>query len=203
MNHVGSLLLGELEAIAENGPDCGGHYRNFHDLVVREGRVFEPRSRPLTIPQLAPRNCFFNSLLLAAVRGFPYVEGFAVAGPVPTIVCHAWNVDPRGRAIDATWPQPGIAYVGIPFSAQRADNALWDGDSSVLQDDRETLLHDAWQGEESPGDTVGLLDKMARQTWEHPPFGFQAQYADWRLMLADLRSMAYGTKARQRAGVGS
>ena len=28
---------------------------------------------------------------------------------------HAWATDGRGRAIDNTWPKPGVAYAGVPF----------------------------------------------------------------------------------------
>ncbi len=44
-----------------------------------------------------------------------YCEGYALFknGSLPTL--HAWVTDGKGRAIDTTWPQPGVAYAGVPF----------------------------------------------------------------------------------------
>ena len=36
-------------------------------------------------------------------------------GSLPTL--HAWVTDGHGRAIDNTWPQPGVAYAGVPFTS--------------------------------------------------------------------------------------
>lgn len=44
-----------------------------------------------------------------------YCEGYALfkSGSLPTL--HAWVTDGQGKAIDNTWPQPGVAYAGVPF----------------------------------------------------------------------------------------
>lgn len=46
-----------------------------------------------------------------------YCEGYALfkSGSLPTL--HAWVTDGQGRAIDNTWPQASVAYVGVPFTS--------------------------------------------------------------------------------------
>jgi len=61
-------------------------------------------------------------------------------------------LDEQGRAIELTWRAPGLAYLGVPFAVERADDCSWVGDATVLDDWRRgwPLLRDRWRGE--PGD---------------------------------------------------
>lgn len=156
----------------DNAPPATAHYRDAIDFVLREGEWFVPAPLPPDVAPGFPRRCYHNAIMQSAIRGFPYVEGFAVnrhclehgLPPVP----HAWNLNERGRAIDSTWlPAQGIplddrAYVGVRFSAVRAHEASWDGDASVLDDFNRghPVFLEPWKAEESPGDTEGLLERM-------------------------------------------
>jgi hypothetical protein len=65
-----------------------------------------------------PQECHKNATDLAlADDSLVYCEGYALykSGDMPTL--HAWVTDGQGRAIDSTWPQPGVAYAGVPFTS--------------------------------------------------------------------------------------
>lgn len=166
----------------------GFAYRNHYDFLLREGTQYVPS--PLSsLPQLAPRQCFFNALLTAIVQGLPYVEGMAFSPFQDAAWHHAWNVDERGQVVDRTWGV-GRAYLGVEFSAQRANEATWDGDASVLQDPRHELLRSPWVREDSPGRVDGLLEKMASDALGEPGSGLgDRSVAE---VVAGYRRMAVG-----------
>jgi hypothetical protein len=65
-----------------------------------------------------PRECHKNSADLAlADDSLIYCEGYALfkSGSLPTL--HAWVTEGHGNAIDNTWPYPGVAYAGVPFTS--------------------------------------------------------------------------------------
>lgn len=134
-------------------------YRGAADFVLRHGQWHEPRA---TDWPGAPRACFANAICLAATRpGWQYVEGYGLGRIGLPAIHHAWNLDAHGRLVDATWPTPGVAYLGVVFSVDRADNATWFGDASVLDDfnRRWPLLREPWQGEDESieWETSGML----------------------------------------------
>jgi hypothetical protein len=99
------------------------------------------------------KHCFANALNCALVYpGWTYVEGYALEPLTRMPIHHAWGLDERGRAIELTWRVPGLAYLGVPFAVERADDCSWVGDATVLDDYRRAwpLLRERWQGE--PGD---------------------------------------------------
>lgn len=66
-----------------------------------------------------PQQCHKNAINLTLDdESLIYCEGYALfkSGSVPTR--HAWVTDGSGRAIDNTWPEPGIAYAGVPFRSE-------------------------------------------------------------------------------------
>lgn len=167
----------------------GAHYRNMYDFVLREGTMFTPAPLPAGVPQAIPRHCFHNSIMLSVVRGLPYVEGFAINPAIGMPVQHAWNLDDRGRVIDCTWndrlvPPSARAYMGVRFSARRADDCTWEGDASVLDDYHRgyRVLRECWTPEESPGDTSGLLELIVERYIEHDGL----DPADKPAMIAEL-----------------
>ncbi len=153
-----------LDRQAGNLKRRGFAYRNYYDFLAREGAFFAPADCSL---RLAPRQCFFNALLLAIVRGFPYVEGMGIGPHGGPPHHHAWNLDGVGRVIDPTW-QRGRGYLGVQFSAERANIATWDRDASVLQDPTHALLRDLWVPEPSPGHVGDLLRKIASDALSDP-----------------------------------
>lgn len=52
--------------------------------------------------------------------------------------------------IDNTWLNTGVAYMGVEFSMERADDATWNGDCSILNDyyRRYPLYQKKWTGED-------------------------------------------------------
>ena len=144
-------LLANLETIRDCVPlPKGFHYRFMWDFVLRHGTWYEPRAYPPSLGQGAAKQCFGNSIMLSLVKGYRYVEGFALS-PVPR---HAGA--PRlergcfNALIDSTWCNRGIAYLGVEFAIERADAATWDGDASVLDDHRRghPLFTQPWAGED-------------------------------------------------------
>lgn len=124
-------------------------YRGPADFVLREGQVYRPRQTPDLVG--APRACYGNSIALAAIYGFRYVEGYAVdPGLARTVIHHAWNLDDDGLLVDSTWANCGLAYLGVEFALGRADDATWNGDATTLDDHNRgwPVLREPWPGED-------------------------------------------------------
>lgn len=154
MSQARERLLRLLERLRDVAPQPPGlHYRLMWDFVLRHGTWYEPRAYPPNLPDGRIKQCFGNSIMLSAARGYRYIEGFALM-PEPfnsyLPMHHAWNADAFGALIDSTWNNEGIAYLGVEFSVERADDATWNGDASVLNDFRRgfPLFRDLWQGED-------------------------------------------------------
>ena len=132
-------------------------YRGNEDFVLRHGEEYAPRALPEEYDYGAPKMCYGNAIWMAEAFGLSYVEGFAWTGYFP--IHHAWNADADGNLIDVTWraeegglriPMPNSAYLGVRFSVDRADDATWNGDGTVLDDWRRDwpLLRQEWTGED-------------------------------------------------------
>ena len=92
--------------------------RSAQQFVLDHGWWYEPIEVPRSIATGSIQECHTNAVdLVLADSSLCYCEGFALfkGGGQPTI--HAWVTDERGRAIDNTWPQPGVAYAGVPFKS--------------------------------------------------------------------------------------
>lgn len=142
-------LRAELAKLKFVQPVDGLVYRGPADFVLREGRVYRPAALPAGVVQHPPRHCFANAIHLAIEHGFDYVEGFALS-VFGQAVHHAWNA--RGaRLVDATWRPMGLAYLGVVFGVERADDCTWNGDATVLDDYARgwPLLRQRWAGEDA------------------------------------------------------
>jgi hypothetical protein len=92
--------------------------RTFQDFVLEHGWWYEPAKLPLKLATGTPQECHKNAIDLAlADDSLIYCEGYALfkSGSLPRL--HAWVTDGNGQAIDNTWPQPGVAYAGVPFKS--------------------------------------------------------------------------------------
>ena len=90
--------------------------RTFQQFVLDYGWWYEPAEISKQMTLGSPNQCHKNAVdLMLADESLIYCEGYALfqSGTIPTI--HAWVTDGQGRAIDNTWPQPGVAYAGVPF----------------------------------------------------------------------------------------
>ena len=82
------------------------------------GWWYEPVEQDKRFATGTPQECHKNATDLAlADDSLIYCEGYALfkSGSLPTL--HAWVTDGQGNAIDNTWPQPGVAYAGVPFQS--------------------------------------------------------------------------------------
>jgi hypothetical protein len=83
---------------------------------VLEHGWYAPDARPANLPAGTVNECFVNAFMLALDDpSLTYREGYAVAAEGGRRDHHAWVTDDSGRAIDVTWPTPGVAYAGVPF----------------------------------------------------------------------------------------
>jgi hypothetical protein len=92
--------------------------RTCQEMVLEYGCWYEPVERAAKFPKGTPGRCASNATdLMLDDDTLTYCEGYALfeSGGSPTL--HAWVTDGRGRAIDNTWPKPGVAYAGIPFKS--------------------------------------------------------------------------------------
>lgn len=92
--------------------------RTFQEFVLEYGWWYEPSTLDVKFATGLPQECHKNAAdLTLADDSLIYCEGYALfkSGSLPTL--HAWVTDGRGRAIDNTWPQPGVAYAGVPFTS--------------------------------------------------------------------------------------
>jgi hypothetical protein len=104
---------------SERTPEEGARLkRTLQEFVMEYGWWYEPARLTNGIAPGTPQECHTNATDLAlADDSLIYCEGYALfkSGGVPTI--HAWVTDGNGRAFDNTWPQPGVAYAGVPFQS--------------------------------------------------------------------------------------
>lgn len=168
-----SLLVRHLEERRRDDDEVltGGpfFYRGPEDFVLRHGRWYRPEDiYPADLPSLPPKLCYGNSIFLACKLGWRYVEGYAMLPRVLKVspdnqdaIClpnpelgvvmpHAWCLDAEGKLRDATWTNGGLAYRGVEFSLERADDCAWNGDASVLLDSKRgwPLFRQEWKGEQ-------------------------------------------------------
>jgi hypothetical protein len=127
-------------------------YHSAAEFLLTHGGWFEPVPYPPNGHRGAPKSCYGNAIYLGTLNNWKYIEGYALApileiGGFPT--AHAWNVTPEGVLIDSTWRNTGLAYFGVEFSVERADEATWDGDASILNDWHRgyPLFQKPWTGE--------------------------------------------------------
>lgn len=90
--------------------------RTMQQFVLDYGWWYEPAELPERVPPGTLQQCHKNAADLAMEdESLVYCEGYALfkGSSLPTL--HSWVTDGQARAIDNTWPQPGVAYAGVPF----------------------------------------------------------------------------------------
>jgi hypothetical protein len=92
--------------------------RTLQEFVLEYGWWYEPTVLPERLPRGTPQECFRNATFLTLDDdSLIYCEGYALFKSISTPRLHAWVTDGKGRAIDNTWPQSGVAYAGVPFQS--------------------------------------------------------------------------------------
>jgi hypothetical protein len=124
-------------------------YKGMEHFLLEHGQWYEPRPWTGEYRQGAPKLCFANAMMLGDSDNLRYVEGVAVS-TVAFPIYHAWNLDAAGELVDSTWLNRGVLYFGVEFSVGRADDAIWNGNASVLDDfnRRHPLFREPWPGED-------------------------------------------------------
>jgi hypothetical protein len=125
--------------VAAHLPPPGWVYASPYDFILQHGAFYTPTPRPAGYYQGAPKCCFGNAIVAAVLHADRYVEGWALlsVGGEPGIgLEHAWVTPGDGVAYEVTTDAPWLAYWGIEFSVERADNCTWEGDATVLNDYR-------------------------------------------------------------------
>lgn len=131
---------------------------------------------PTRQARMPARQCFMNATLTGLVYGWTYVEGYALA-PDHGIV------DNTGQVWELTYPAPALAYIGVVFSVERADDCMWNGDATVLEDAARgyPLLAKRWTGEphDIPQserlDLLAMLFRDNAQAWALSSYGLPGQ----------------------------
>lgn len=124
-------------------------YTSAYDFVAQHGKDYRPTSWQFQYAQGAKAQCFGNAISLAGKYGLKYVEGFALS-PFGEGIVHGWNAGPDGELVDSTWCNTGLIYIGVEFSLERGDDATWNGDAHVLNDENRDypIFKKIWQGED-------------------------------------------------------
>jgi hypothetical protein len=90
--------------------------RTMQQFVLEYGWWYEPVELSAEIDRATVGECHKNATdLMLTDNSLIYCEGYALFKPGSQPTLHAWVTDGHGRAIDNTWPQPGVAYAGVPF----------------------------------------------------------------------------------------
>lgn len=117
-------LTNVLSTIAEFASSNSGKknlaYSSTEDMVLKEGRNFNPAPKPDNIKQGEPKQCYKNASDLALKdSNLTYVEGYALmSSDIDLPIAHAWVVDSEGNVIDNTWKDEGRSYLGIPLKTK-------------------------------------------------------------------------------------
>jgi hypothetical protein len=98
-------------------PDAKAIFKRSPQAFVLEyGWWYEPDLLPEHVKPGTPQECHHNAAMLTIDDdSLIYCEGYALFQPGSEPRVHAWVTDGRGRAIDNTWPVPGVVYAGVPF----------------------------------------------------------------------------------------
>jgi hypothetical protein len=124
-------------------------YTSPYDFILRHGVEYRPRPWSFVYPQGTQKQCYGNAITLAAKYKLKYVEG-VVLTPDGQVILHGWNATATNSLVDSTWMNTGLLYLGVEFSVERGDDAAWNGDAHVLNDENRNypVFQKIWQGED-------------------------------------------------------
>jgi hypothetical protein len=102
---------GEADEVARN-------MARIYDLLLKNGRFFEPTPRPKNYKAGERHQCYGNSLdLVIAHDELSYCEGYVVIERIPIPMEHGWCMTDQGKVVDVTLKKPGLAYFGVVFNS--------------------------------------------------------------------------------------
>jgi len=146
------LIDGLRQRASRAGRRDGWVYATLDSLLLDVGRLFVPAPWPGGgSPPGELGRCFAESVSWAwASDGeLAYVEGWAADAMDIDRIAHAWCAGPDGKALDTTWPRPGLAYLGLPVRAEAAKDLMLEhlgpllhGRDGIISDLGEIWLRD-------------------------------------------------------------
>lgn len=125
-------------------------YTSPYDFLAQHGRVYPATPWTGKHKRGVPVQCYGNAIALAVMHSnLKYIEGAALA-PTGSLFLHGWNEDEDGALVDSTWCNTGLLYLGVEFSVERADDATWNGDAHILNDENRNypIFQQRWCGED-------------------------------------------------------
>jgi hypothetical protein len=114
-----ALMAGDANGDAWAGGRRDCHYLGVEDFLLQEGKWFEPQPIPRRFTRGSLRQCFLNAYCSATEHNLWYVEGYAIA-ETGGEAHHAWCLDERGKVLEVTWKESGLAYLGVVFPPKLA-----------------------------------------------------------------------------------
>jgi hypothetical protein len=136
-----------LTEMAESYPLLPGLvYTSPYDFLLQHGKDYRPSEFKGELR--TQKECYANSIICCVFHKYRYIEGITLA-PDGQLLMHAWNIKSDGTLHDSTWANTGLVYIGVEFSVERADDATWNGDACVLNDEHRDypIFHQRWVGE--------------------------------------------------------
>jgi hypothetical protein len=170
-----------LAGLADDYPLLPGLvYTSPYDFILRHGVDYRPQPWSFPYPLGAQKACFGNAISQAGKYGLKYIEGVVLA-PDGRVILHGWNATATNELVDSTWLNTGLLYLGVEFSLERADDAAWNGDASVLNDENRNypVFQKIWQGEDygiqwPHSDRIEALYRYVQTGEYEPPASVEA-----------------------------
>jgi len=95
----------------------GWAYGSIHDVVLDQGRVFDPAPLPDNVYPALPGHSSKAAAILADRLAAVYVEGLALLPDARTVIEHAWCTTFTGDVIDPNLAgDSAAAYLGVAFT---------------------------------------------------------------------------------------
>jgi hypothetical protein len=112
-----------------------GSYANEADEVerVRTFDRFTPAPLPDTVVRDKSNRCSVTAMATALFHDLQLIRGYALfdrqaelqdSTASPVWIGHWWAVTKDDHVVDASWPQPGIAYIGERIEVRKVEDGI-------------------------------------------------------------------------------
>jgi hypothetical protein len=100
---------------------------------VRAFELFEPAPCPDGVVRGTPNKCSVTAMATAFFHDLALVRGYALFDrrkelrdpeATPVWIGHWWAATENGRVVDASWEDPGIAYIGERIAVRKLADGL-------------------------------------------------------------------------------
>ncbi len=89
-------------------------YRFIKSIISKHGKEYQVINCKIPGRRFKAGYCYYNSIELIKEKNWQYVEGIAICKSTGRIICHAWNIDENGCAVDVTFKDAHrYDYIGI------------------------------------------------------------------------------------------